>query len=59
MLQLQVNIDHFAKAVTLRNLVDLSPRTFDLAQGRIYALMENDSFGRFLQSEQYLELLVN
>ncbi|XP_070764315.1 regulator of G-protein signaling 5-like isoform X2 [Enoplosus armatus] len=54
-----VNIDHFTKDVTLRNLVDLSPATFDLAQKRIYALMEKDSFGRFLRSEQYQELLVN
>ncbi|XP_035503695.1 regulator of G-protein signaling 5a [Scophthalmus maximus] len=55
----EVNIDHFTKDVTLRNLVDLSPGTFELAQKRIYALMEKDSFGRFLRSEQYQELLVN
>ncbi|XP_037105482.1 regulator of G-protein signaling 5-like [Syngnathus acus] len=55
----EVNIDHFTKDVTLRNLVNLSPETFDLAQKRIYALMEKDSFGRFLRSEQYQELLVN
>lgn len=58
-LSTQVNIDHFTKDVTLRNLVDLSPSTFDLAQKRIFALMEKDSFGRFLRSEQYQELLVN
>ncbi|XP_061594859.1 regulator of G-protein signaling 5a [Cololabis saira] len=55
----EVNIDHFTKDVTLRNLVDLSGSTFDLAQKRIHALMEKDSFGRFLRSEQYQELLVN
>ncbi|XP_016897559.1 regulator of G-protein signaling 5a [Cynoglossus semilaevis] len=55
----EVNIDHFTKDVTLRNLVDLSPSTFDLAQKRIYALMEKDSFARFLRSDQYQELLVN
>lgn len=54
---LQVNIDHFTKDVTLRNLVDLSTTTFDLAQSRIYTLMEKDSFGRFLRSEQYQELI--
>ncbi|XP_030647086.1 regulator of G-protein signaling 5a isoform X3 [Chanos chanos] len=53
----EVNIDHFTKDVTLRNLVDLSPSTFDLAQSRIYTLMEKDSFGRFLRSEHYQELL--
>ncbi|KAK7888639.1 hypothetical protein WMY93_024199 [Mugilogobius chulae] len=55
----EVNIDHFTKDVTLRNLVDLSPSTFDLAQKRIYALMEKDSFGRFLRSDYYQDLLVN
>lgn len=54
----EVNIDHFTKDVTLRNLVDLSPATFDLAQKRIYGLMEKDSFGRFLRSEQYQELIM-
>ncbi|XP_028857499.1 regulator of G-protein signaling 5a [Denticeps clupeoides] len=53
----EVNIDHFTKDVTLRNLVDLSSSTFDLAQSRIYTLMEKDSFARFLRSEQYQELL--
>ncbi|KAK2889278.1 hypothetical protein QQF64_028594 [Cirrhinus molitorella] len=53
----EVNIDHFTKDVTLRNLVDLSPSTFEVAQSRIYTLMEKDSFGRFLRSEQYQELL--
>ncbi|XP_039984346.1 regulator of G-protein signaling 5a [Xiphias gladius] len=55
----EVNIDHFTKDVTLRNLLELSPATFDLAQKRIHALMEKDSFGRFLRSEHYQELLVN
>ncbi|KAM9366023.1 regulator of G-protein signaling 5a [Pholidichthys leucotaenia] len=54
----EINIDYFTKDMTLRNLVDLTPGTFDLAQKRIYALMANDSFGRFLQSDYYLELLV-
>ncbi|XP_020774247.1 regulator of G-protein signaling 5 [Boleophthalmus pectinirostris] len=54
----EVNIDHFTKDVTLRNLVDLSPSTFDLAQKRIYALMEKDSFSRFLRSDYFQDLLV-
>ncbi|KAG7454081.1 hypothetical protein MATL_G00263910 [Megalops atlanticus] len=53
----EVNIDHFTKDVTLRNLVTLSPTTFDLAQKRIYALMEKDSYGRFLRSDQYQDLI--
>ncbi|KAK2908221.1 regulator of G-protein signaling 5a [Channa argus] len=55
----EVNIDYFTKVVTLRNLMQLSPLTFDLAQKRIYALMEKDSFGRFLRSGQYQELLIH
>ncbi|XP_048832521.1 regulator of G-protein signaling 5-like [Brienomyrus brachyistius] len=53
----EVNIDHVTKDITLRNLVNLSAGTFDLAQKRIYALMEKDSFARFLRSDQYLELI--
>ncbi|XP_034036677.1 regulator of G-protein signaling 5a [Thalassophryne amazonica] len=55
----EVNIDHVTKDVTLRNLVTLSSSTFDLAQNRIFSLMENDSFGRFLRTEQYQELVVS
>ncbi|KAM8822277.1 regulator of G-protein signaling 5-like, partial [Synchiropus picturatus] len=55
---MEVNIDHVTKDVTLRNLVELSPSAFDLAQKRIFALMEKDSFGRFLRSAQYQELLL-
>lgn len=53
----EVNIDHFTKDVTLRNLVSGSITTFDLAQKRIYALMEKDSFGRFLRSNMYQDLV--
>ncbi|XP_018609323.1 regulator of G-protein signaling 5-like [Scleropages formosus] len=53
----EVNIDYFTKDMTLRNLVALSPSTFDLAQKRIYSLMEKDSFARFLQSKQYQGLI--
>ncbi|XP_012689619.1 regulator of G-protein signaling 5a [Clupea harengus] len=53
----EVNIDHVTKDITLRNLVDLSSATFDVAQSRIFTLMEKDSFGRFLRSEMYQELM--
>ncbi|XP_041133900.1 regulator of G-protein signaling 5-like [Polyodon spathula] len=53
----EVNIDHFTKDVTIRNLVEPSQTSFELAQKMIHALMEKDSFGRFLQSEQYQELI--
>ncbi|XP_074076972.1 regulator of G-protein signaling 5-like [Macrotis lagotis] len=54
---LQVNIDHFTKDVTMKNLVEPSPSSFDMAQKRIHALMENDSLPRFIRSEFYQELI--
>lgn len=53
----QVNIDHFTKAVTTKNLVEPSPTSFDMAQKRIFALMEKDSLPRFVRSEFYQELI--
>ncbi|KAF2975385.1 hypothetical protein EK904_003816 [Melospiza melodia maxima] len=53
----EVNIDHFTKAVTMKNLVEPSPTSFDMAQKRIFALMEKDSLPRFLRSEFYHELI--
>ncbi|KAM4642752.1 regulator of G-protein signaling 5-like [Discoglossus pictus] len=53
----EVNIDHFTKAVTMKNLVETSPSTFDLAQKKIFALMEKDSLPRFVRSEIYQELI--
>lgn len=53
----EVNIDHFTKGVTLKNLVEPSPTSFDMAQKKIHALMEKDSLPRFLRSDLYLELI--
>ncbi|XP_054240452.1 regulator of G-protein signaling 5 isoform X2 [Indicator indicator] len=53
----EVNIDHFTKAVTVKNLVEPSPTSFDMAQKRIFALMEKDSLPRFVRSEFYQELI--
>ncbi|XP_009573184.1 PREDICTED: regulator of G-protein signaling 5, partial [Fulmarus glacialis] len=53
----KVNIDHFTKAVTMKNLVEPSPSSFDMAQKRIFALMEKDSLPRFVRSEFYQELI--
>lgn len=53
----EVNIDHFTKNITMKNLVEPSPRSFDLAQKRIFALMEKDSLPRFVRSEFYKELI--
>ncbi|KAG8436645.1 hypothetical protein GDO86_007661 [Hymenochirus boettgeri] len=53
----EVNIDHFTKAVTMKNLVEHSSSSFDLAQKKIFALMEKDSLPRFVRSEFYQELI--
>ncbi|XP_053324723.1 regulator of G-protein signaling 5 [Spea bombifrons] len=53
----EVNIDHFTKAVTMKNLVEPSSTSFDLAQKKIFALMEKDSLPRFVRSEFYQELI--
>lgn len=53
----QVNIDHFTKEITMKNLVEPSPSSFDVAQKRIYALMEKDSLPRFVRSEFYQEFI--
>ncbi|XP_009998188.1 PREDICTED: regulator of G-protein signaling 5 isoform X2 [Chaetura pelagica] len=53
----EVNIDHFTKAVTMKNLVEPSLSSFDMAQKRIFALMEKDSLPRFVRSEFYQELI--
>uniref|UniRef100_A0A5F9C558 Regulator of G-protein signaling 5 n=1 Tax=Oryctolagus cuniculus TaxID=9986 RepID=A0A5F9C558_RABIT len=53
----EVNIDHFTKDITMKNLVEPSLSSFDVAQKRIHALMEKDSLPRFVRSEFYLELI--
>ncbi|XP_063796111.1 regulator of G-protein signaling 5 [Pseudophryne corroboree] len=53
----EVNIDHFTKDVTMKNLVEPSPSSFDLAQKKIFALMEKDSLPRFMRSEIYQGLV--
>ncbi|XP_006103835.1 regulator of G-protein signaling 5 [Myotis lucifugus] len=53
----EVNIDHFTKDITVRNLVEPSPSSFDVAQKRVHALMEKDSLPRFVRSEFYQEFI--
>uniref|UniRef100_A0A8C5RKQ4 Regulator of G protein signaling 5 n=1 Tax=Laticauda laticaudata TaxID=8630 RepID=A0A8C5RKQ4_LATLA len=53
----EVNIDHFTKSVTMKNLVEPSISTFDLVQKRIFMLMEKDSLPRFVRSNLYEELV--
>ncbi|XP_078073408.1 regulator of G-protein signaling 3-like isoform X2 [Mustelus asterias] len=52
----EVNLDSHTKEVTSNNILSPSRSTFDLAQKRIFGLMEKDSYPRFLRSEFYLDL---
>ncbi|TEA32933.1 hypothetical protein DBR06_SOUSAS17010030, partial [Sousa chinensis] len=53
----KVNIDHFTKDITVKNLAEPSPSSFDVAQKRIHALMEKDSLPRFVRSGFYQEFI--
>ncbi|XP_008151315.2 regulator of G-protein signaling 5 [Eptesicus fuscus] len=53
----EVNIDHFTKDITVKNLVEPSLSSFDVAQKRVHALMEKDSLPRFVRSEFYQEFM--
>lgn len=55
-LLLQVNLDHATKAITKENMEEPTEACFDLAQSKIYMLMEKDCYPRFLKSSTYLEL---
>lgn len=52
----EVNLDHTTKAITTANMEKPTASCFDLAQGKIYTLMEKDCYPRFLKSSTYLEL---
>ncbi|XP_005370398.1 regulator of G-protein signaling 5 [Microtus ochrogaster] len=52
-----VNFDHFTKDITMKNLVEPSRSSFNLAQKRIYAPMEKHSLPRCVHSRFYKELI--
>lgn len=52
----EVNLDHATKEITKENMRRPSLSCFDLAQDKIYTLMEKDCYPRFLRSSVYLEL---
>ncbi|XP_029970823.1 regulator of G-protein signaling 5b [Salarias fasciatus] len=52
----EVNLDHVTKAITQENLQEPTQSCFDLAQAKIYTLMEKDCYPRFLKSSTYLEM---
>ncbi|XP_041754249.1 regulator of G-protein signaling 3 isoform X4 [Coregonus clupeaformis] len=53
----EVNLDSYTREHTKDNLQNVTRSCFDLAQRRIYGLMEKDSYPRFLRSELYMDLV--
>ncbi|KAJ8397125.1 hypothetical protein AAFF_G00009790 [Aldrovandia affinis] len=53
----EVNLDSHTREHTKDGLQSASRSCFDLAQRRIYGLMEKDSYPRFLRSELYMDLV--
>uniref|UniRef100_A0A8C9RLV5 Regulator of G-protein signaling 3 n=3 Tax=Scleropages formosus TaxID=113540 RepID=A0A8C9RLV5_SCLFO len=53
----EVNLDSYTREHTKENLQNITCSCFDLAQKRIYGLMEKDSYPRFLRSELYVDLV--
>ncbi|XP_053104743.1 regulator of G-protein signaling 2 [Hemicordylus capensis] len=52
----EINIDFQTKNVIAQNLQEATHSCFSAAQKRVYSLMENNSYPRFLESEFYQEL---
>ncbi|KAM9501613.1 regulator of G-protein signaling 16-like [Clarias gariepinus] len=52
----EVNLDHETKTATKSNMEQPTVSCFDLAQSKIYTLMEKDCYPRFLKSPLYMEL---
>ncbi|XP_029441801.1 regulator of G-protein signaling 1-like isoform X2 [Rhinatrema bivittatum] len=52
----EVNLDSRTRDITTNNILLPTRSCFDLAQRRIYGLMEKDSYPRFLRSELYQQL---
>ncbi|XP_072539140.1 regulator of G-protein signaling 4 [Salminus brasiliensis] len=52
----EVNLDSATREETRRNLEKCDASCFDEAQNKIFTLMENDSYRRFLRSKLYLDL---
>lgn len=53
---LQINIDFQTKNLIAQNIQEANHTCFSAAQKRVYSLMENNSYPRFLESEFYQEL---
>ncbi|KAL4635040.1 hypothetical protein GN956_G14026 [Arapaima gigas] len=55
----EVNIDFQTREMTRQKLQEPNPSSFSDVQGRVYSLMEKDSYPRFLRSKIYLDILNN
>ncbi|XP_051557537.1 regulator of G-protein signaling 5b [Myxocyprinus asiaticus] len=53
----EVNLDHETRSITLKNIEHPTLSSFNLAQSKIYTLMEKDCYPRFLKSTVYQELI--
>ncbi|KAJ6656219.1 hypothetical protein lerEdw1_004009 [Lerista edwardsae] len=53
----EVNLDFNTKELTSKSIGHPTHNTFDAAQMKIYTLMEQDSYPRFLRSNLYLDLV--
>lgn len=56
LLVLQINIDFQTKNSIAQSIEEATHTCFSAAQKRVYSLMENNSYPRFLESEFYQEL---
>ncbi|KAM6124454.1 LOW QUALITY PROTEIN: regulator of G-protein signaling 2-like [Pterocles gutturalis] len=52
----EINIDFQTKNMIAQNIQEATHTCFSAAQKRVYSLMENNSYPRFLESEFYQEL---
>ncbi|XP_066519617.1 regulator of G-protein signaling 4 [Hoplias malabaricus] len=52
----EVNLDSATRQETRRNLEKCDMTCFDEAQNKVFTLMENDSYRRFLRSKLFLDL---
>lgn len=52
----QINIDFQTKTLIAQNIQEATSGCFTTAQKRVYSLMENNSYPRFLESEFYQDL---
>uniref|UniRef100_UPI00398F89F2 regulator of G-protein signaling 2-like n=1 Tax=Pristiophorus japonicus TaxID=55135 RepID=UPI00398F89F2 len=55
----EVNLDYYTKDTITKNLQKPTFSSFETAQKKIYGLMENNCYTRFLQSDIYQNILNN